>query len=170
MFRWSMKPSLLLLSNAGIAGLLVFAALAFFTVSQIQVGSDFFEAKRLSNSVAADFENPPQSLQKVYSLAVEAEDAATPAERQQLIAEIRDAHASYETGHQHYVQAVPPGPLHDLVAGESNAATEAWYAAVDQTFFPALVAADRRRGCRPQKVPWRPPTIAMPLPSTKSPD
>ena len=91
-----MKRSLLLLSNAGIAGLLVFAALAFFTVSQIQVGSDFFEAKRLSNSVAADFENPPQSLQKVYSLAVEAEDAATPSERQSLIAEIHDAHASSE--------------------------------------------------------------------------
>ena len=142
MFRWSMKRSLFLLSNAGIAGLLVFAALAFFTVSQIQVGSDFFEAKRLSNSVAADFENPPQSLQKVYSLAVEAEDAATPSERQSLIAEIRDAHTSYQSGHQHYVQALPPGSLHDLVAGESNAATEAWYAAADQAFFPALNAGD----------------------------
>ncbi len=138
-----MKRQLQLLSGAGIAGLAVFATLAFITISQIQVGSDFFVQKRLSNAVAADFENPPQSLQKVYSIAVEAEDAATIGERQECITKIRDARKDYESGHQHYVEVLPPGPLHDLVAGESNAATEAWYDAAEQTFFPAILAGDR---------------------------
>jgi methyl-accepting chemotaxis protein len=137
-----MRRKLQLLSGSGIAGLIVFAAVAFITVNQIQVGSDFFEAKRLSNSVAADFENPPQSLQKVYSLAVEAEDAPTADERQKLIAQIRDAHQDYETGHTHYAQVLPAGPLHDLVTGDSHAATEAWYLAAEQSFFPALNAGN----------------------------
>jgi len=142
MNNWSMKRKLQLLSSAGIAGLAIFAALAFFTVSQIQVGSEFFEQKRISNSVAADFENPPQSLQKVYSLAVEAEDAASPAASQPFIAQIRDARKDYETGHQHYMRVLPAGPLRDLVAGESNASTEAWYEAAEKSFFPALMAGD----------------------------
>ena len=143
MSAWSLKFKLQLLSGAGIAGLAVFAALAFFTINQIQVGSEFFEQKRLSNAVAADFENPPQSLQKVYSLAVEAEDATTPAERDDYIAQIRNARKDYDTGHQHYVQVLPPGPLHDLVAGESQSATEAWYTVAEQSFFPAILAGDR---------------------------
>jgi methyl-accepting chemotaxis protein len=142
MIGWSLRRKLQILSGAGIAGLVVFAVLAFFTIGQIQVGSDFFEQKRLSNSVAADFENPPQSLQKVYSIAIEAEDAGTSSEREQYIAQIRDARKDYESGHQHYVQALPPGPLHDLVAGESNSATEAWYDAAEQAFFPAIIAGD----------------------------
>jgi methyl-accepting chemotaxis protein len=139
----SMKRNLQLLSGAGIAGLAVFAALAFFTIGQIQVGSDFFDQKRISNAVAADFENPPESLQKVYSIAVEAEDASTAAERNEYIAQIRNARKDYESGHQHYVQVLPPGPLRDLVAGESHAATEAWYDSAEQTFFPAILAEDR---------------------------
>jgi methyl-accepting chemotaxis protein len=143
MDRFSMKRKLQLLSGAGIAGLAVFAALAFFTVNQIQVGSAFFEQKRISNAVAADFENPPQSLQKVYSLAIEAEDATTPAERDSFIAKIRDARKAYEAGHQHYLLVLPPGPLHDLIAGESDAATEAWYNAAENAFFPALISGGR---------------------------
>ncbi len=142
MRNWSMKRKLLLLSNAGIAGLAIFAAIAFLTVSQIQVGSDFFEQKRISNSVAADFENPPQSLQKVYSLAVEAGIAATASERQGFIEQIRAARKDYESGHQHYLQVLPQGRLRDLVAGESNDATEAWYSVAEQSFFPALANGD----------------------------
>ncbi len=145
MNRMSMKRKLLILSGAGILGLILFAALAFFTVSQIQVGSDFYEQKRLSNSVAADFENPPQSLQKVYSLAVEAADAATPADSQAYITQIRDARKDYESGHQHYVQVLPPGPLHNLVAGEAHTATELWYETAEREFFPALLAGDHAR-------------------------
>lgn len=134
-----------LLTASAAAGLLIFAVLTFYTISRIKVGSDFFVQKVISSSVAADFENPPQSLQKVYSLAVEAEDAATPATRQPLVAQIREARKDYESGHQHYVQVLPPGALHDLVAGESNAATEAWYNAAEQQFFPALEAGDHTR-------------------------
>jgi methyl-accepting chemotaxis protein len=142
MTQWSIRRNLQLLIGSGIAGLAIFAAVAFFTVSQIQVGSDFFAQKRLSNSVAADFENPPQSLQKVYSLAVEAEDAATPSERETFIAQIRAARKDYEQGHEHYVRDLPEGPLHDLVAGESHSASEAWYLAAEQAFFPAIEAGD----------------------------
>ena len=153
MRRWSMKWKLVLLSNAGIAGLAIFAAIAFLTVSQIQVGSDFFEQKRTSNSVAADFENPPQSLQKVYSLAVEAKDAATPGERQKIIEQIREAHKDYQSGHQHYMQVLPQGRLRDLIAGESNDATEAWYSAAEQKFFPALLAGDLAAAEQARKGP-----------------
>ena len=142
MNQWSIRRKLQILIGASIVGLAVFAAFAFITVSQIQVGSAFFEQKHLSNSVAADFENPPQSLQKVYSLAVEANDAATPAEREAFIAQIRAARKDYESGHQHYTQVLPPGPLRDLVAGEGNVSTEAWYAAAEQAFFPALESGD----------------------------
>jgi methyl-accepting chemotaxis protein len=133
------------LTAVAVTGLLIFAVLAFRTISQIQVGSDFFAQKRMSNSVAADFENPPQSLQKVYSLAVEAEDASTQAERELLIEQIRSARKDYESGHQHYMQILPPGPLRDLVAGVSNTSTEAWYDVAEQQFFPALAAGDRAR-------------------------
>jgi methyl-accepting chemotaxis protein len=131
------------LTAVAVAGLLVFAALAFFTISQIQVGSDFFAQKRMSNSVAADFENPPQSLQKVYSLAVEAEDATAQADRESFIGQIRAARKDYESGHRHYVEILPPGALHDLVAGESDRSTEAWYDVAEKQFFPALEAENR---------------------------
>jgi HAMP domain-containing protein len=133
------------LTAVSVTGLLIFAVLAFRTISQIQVGSDFFAQKRMSNSVAADFENPPQSLQKVYSLAVEAEDAPTQPERDSLIEEIRSARKDYESGHQHYMAILPPGPLRDLVAGASNTSTEAWYDVAEQQFFPALAAENRAR-------------------------
>ncbi len=133
------------LTGTAAAGLLIFVALALYTVSRIQVGSDFFAQKRLSNSVAADFENPSQSLQKVYSLAVQAQDAVTPAEREALIGQIRTARKDYESGHQQYMQVLPAGPLRDLVAGESHAAYEAWYDVAEQQFFPALEAGDRLR-------------------------
>jgi methyl-accepting chemotaxis protein len=143
--RSSMKARLYLLSLSGVGGLILFALMAFITVSQIEVGSDFFQQKRLSNSVAADFENPPQSLQKVYSLAVEAEDAATPADQKELVAKIRAAREDYEKGHAQYVQVLPPGALRNLIAGESHAATEAWYEAAEKDFFPALAAGDVER-------------------------
>lgn len=149
----SIRARLYLLSLSGMAGLVLFGLLAFFTVSQIEVGSDFFQQKRLSNSVAADFENPPQSLQKVYSLAVEAEDAGSAAEQKDLIAKIRAAHQDYLQGHEHYVQVLPAGPLHDLIAGESHAATEAWYDAAEREFFPALAAGDRDRAEQARKGP-----------------
>ncbi len=140
MNRTSMRRKLQLLSGAGIAGLAVFAALAFFTVTRIQV---LFEQRRLSSAIAADFGNPRQSLQKVHSLAVEAEDAAMQADRDLLVAQIREARKDYESGHEAYIKALPRGKLRDLMAGESNAATEAWYAAAEKSFIPAIAAGDR---------------------------
>jgi len=149
----SIKNKLRLLSGSGIAALALFAMVSFFTVKQIQVGSKFFEAKRLSNAVAADFENPPQSLQKVYSLAIQAEDAGSPTERDALIAAIRAAHEDYRKGHENYIKVLPAGALHDLIAGESNQATEAWYAAAESELFPALLAGDHARAEAARKGP-----------------
>jgi methyl-accepting chemotaxis protein len=139
MSRWSMKRKLQFLSAAGIAGLAIYAALALFTVIGIQA---LTEQRRLSHAIAADFGTPAQSLQSVHSLAVEAEDATAQEDRDAFIAKIREARKNYESGHERYVKSLPPGRLRDLVAGASHDAAEAWYAAAEQSFLPAIASGD----------------------------
>lgn len=122
--------------------LAAFAAISFYTLSQVEVGSRVSNDARLIGNVAGDFENPPMSPLNVFPAAVRAQSAASRDEIAALASQVHQAHLDYEKGYENYSTQVPPGPVHDNIE-RGRADAETWFNLAENQYFPALENGDK---------------------------
>lgn len=142
MRNWSIQRKLMAFVGCAVLALIVFALVAFRSMSEIAVGSPLYQRNRAALAVASHFEINTQGIQSVHAMAIEAEEADTVAERQSFDKAIRAAHQEFERGHQYYLQIVPAGPLRDVIAGPEYQSAEDWYNAAEREFLPLLEKSD----------------------------
>ncbi|MGB6742528.1 MAG: methyl-accepting chemotaxis protein [Terracidiphilus sp.] len=145
MISWKNLPirkKLGVLVAASIVGQIAFAAISFFTLNQIGVGSELSRNSHLVASIGGDYEDPTMSLLNSYPWAVRAQKATSAEEIAKLADHVHSLRLNYESGFAHYDQAVPAGTvLNEIHEGHDSA--ELWFDMAEQQYFPALEAGKR---------------------------
>lgn len=141
--RMKFAAKLALMAGTAIAGLLLFAALTFFMVRAVRINSPMYQDIALAYQLAGDCYDPPASLVAAAPVVIELEDANSADEVRKYAAVLHQDRQAFEQAHQHYQQALPPGPIRDLMRNESYPTGEAWFDAAENGFVPALLAGDR---------------------------
>lgn len=126
----------------GIAGLLLFAVMAFVTIREVRFGSTAFAQNRIAHDIDRDFVAPSQSLLSAYAFYRQCRAAHGRADIEQAWQTLRQAHTSLEEGHRFYLQAMPPGPLRELITVDSYQSAEQWYRIVESEYMPWIEKGD----------------------------
>jgi methyl-accepting chemotaxis protein len=130
------------MTAASLLGLAIFALLAFATLRIVQIGSPLYNDIALGYQLAGDVYDPPASLVAALPDAIAAEDASSPEETAKAIDQLRQAHQAFDQSHQHYQQALPSGPIQELMKNDSYPSGEQWFQIAEQRFIPALLNGD----------------------------
>lgn len=133
----SIRIKLSLLTGLAGAGLIVFAAISFLTLSEVEVGSKISQTAHLIGNVAADFENPPMSPLNAFPPAVRAQDCTSAADVDQLASRVHEMRLGYEKGYEQYMAEVPAGPVRDTIE-QGRGDAEVWFDLAEQRYFPLL--------------------------------
>ena len=136
------RSKLTLLSGASILTLGVFAALAYSTLRAVKIASPLYNDISLAYSLAGDCYDPPASLVAALPPAIAAEDSTNPAETQKYVALLRQEHQAFEDSQKHYDQALPPGPIKDVLRNETYPTGEQWFSIAEAEYIPALLTGD----------------------------
>ena len=127
-----------LMTIAAVAGLALFALIAFLTLHVVRINSPLYQDIALAYQLAGDCYDPPASLVAALPAALGAEDAASEAERRRFIEQLRADAQAFETSHKHYQEVLPEGPIRSLMRDQSYPSGHDWYALAGQKYIPAL--------------------------------
>ena len=140
--RLSIRLRLQLLIGVACGALLIFAALSFFIMSKVRVGSQIEQEKSLAASVAADYENPPMSPLNSYPIASRTLTANSADELRVAEAKVHANRQDYEQGYAKYIAQLPEGIVRNEVLTSYKDA-EIWFDLAEKEFFPALDRGER---------------------------
>ena len=126
---WQMpiRSHLRLLVAAGLSGLLIFAAVAFTALIQIEVNGPIYRRISLSQNVVSDYVPPPESLLQAALICNMMENASDPAQLQRYVYQFQVAQHSFETKFADYMRRMPEGTLKDLMRGTAYMSAEEYF-------------------------------------------
>lgn len=136
------RTKLRLLVAVAVAGLALFAAVTFKTISEVKAGSAAFLRNRVAGEVSRDFGSPSQAIISVYPSFFQSRNISDPADMERLNLVLHRAHASLEAGHKRYLEVLDPGRLRDLVTVDAYDSAEAWFAVAEKEYMPAVERGD----------------------------
>lgn len=137
-----------------VSGLVLFAVMAFLTISEVRAGSGLFSENRVAYEITRDFDAPTQSLLSAYPFFRQSELAHTQEDYDRLRSLLQQKHAELEDGHRHYLQVMPPGRLRDLITEDAYQSAEEWYNVAEQEYMPLVErgAMDKAANLREMKL------------------
>ena len=127
-----------LLIGIAAAGLLLFAVMAFVTISEVRTGSSAFQQNRVAYDISRDFVDASQSLLSAYPFYRMSLAAHTEAEIAKVRAYLSASRAQLEVGHQHYLHVALPDQLRDLVTVQSYQSAEQWHTSAEREYMPLI--------------------------------
>jgi signal transduction histidine kinase len=130
------------LVGTGLSGLVIFAAVAFTALMEIEVNGPIYRRISLSQDLVSDYVPPSESLLQVAVICSMMTDTSDPAELQRYIDRFRTAQHQFEAQHIEYMHRVPEGPLKDLMRGTAYQAAEEYFQIAQQSFIPLVVTGD----------------------------
>src|ERR1035441_2646260 len=113
--RMKFSAKLRLMTGAAVLGLALFALVAYTTLRTVRINSPIYQDIALGYQLAGDCYDPPASLVAALPPALAAEDAQTAEETQKSVDLLRAAHKAFTESQKHYSEALPPGPIRDLM-------------------------------------------------------
>ena len=140
--RFSGKLGLMI--GWAIAGLGLFAVLAFFTLNTVRINSPLYQDIALGYQLAGDCYDPPASLVAALPPAIAAEDSQNPEETLKAVALLRQDHQAFEDSQKHYFEALPAGAIKDLMRADAYPAGEEWFSIAEKEYIPALLSGDHK--------------------------
>jgi len=141
----SFKMKLLLLVSSAVLGLLVFGAVSFMTLNQVEVGSQIYQQIVMTKDVNADYVPPSQSLAVAVVHAVKMEEAPDQAGTQHFLELLRQDKKDFDESHAKWMKQLPEGKLKELVGGTAYASANEWFGIAEQEFIPAILSGDRKK-------------------------
>jgi signal transduction histidine kinase len=130
------------LAGTGLFGLVVFAAVAFIALMQIEVNGPIYRKISLSQDLVSDYVPPSESLLQVALICSMMADTSDPAELRRYIDRLRTVQHDFETRHIDYMHRVPEGPLKDMMRGTAYKTAEEYFQIAQQSFIPLLLKGD----------------------------
>jgi methyl-accepting chemotaxis protein len=141
----SLKTKLLLLVITSMLGLVVFGAVSFMTLRQVEVNGPMYDLISMDKDVVADYVPPAQSLLPAVLYCVKMEEAADPATRQHYLDLLRGAQKDFEEGHAVWMRRVPEGQLKQLMAGSGYRIEHEYFEIAQKEFVPAVLAGELKQ-------------------------
>ena len=137
------------LSATGLCGLVVFAAVAFAALLEIEVNGPIYQRISLSKDLIAAYVPPSESLLQAALICGMMREASDPAELQRYENQFEAARKDFETQHADYIQRVPDGKLKDLMRGTAYQSAEQYFQIARQAYIPLILRGDHEEA---QKV------------------
>ena len=134
--------NLRLLSATGLCGLVIFAAVAFAALLQIEVNGPIYQRISLSKDLISSYVPPSESLLQAALVCGMMGEASDPAELQRYQNEFDAARGDFETQHADYMRRVPEGELKDLMRGTAYQSAEQYFQIARQTYIPLILQGD----------------------------
>jgi PAS domain S-box-containing protein len=139
----NVRSKLRLMTVVAVAGLAVFAALTFTSLSEVAVRGPIYESIKLSRDVVTEYVPPSQTLLRIALLTATVADSAGDDEHNHL-ARLHDAMNTLEEHHPRYLGRMPDGELKDLMNGVAYTTAVDYIRIVREEFLP-LVQAGRMK-------------------------
>jgi methyl-accepting chemotaxis protein len=140
--RMRFSAKLGLMTGSAVLGLSTFAAIAYYTLRVVCIGSPTYLDIALAYQLAGDCYDPPASLVGALPPAIAAEDATTPEATRKYVELLRGTSTAFEASHKHYQEVLPAGAMRDLMRDESYPSGHQWFAISEQEYIPALLAGN----------------------------
>jgi signal transduction histidine kinase len=137
------------LSATGLCGLVIFAAVAFAALLQIEVNGPIYQRISLSKDLISAYVPPSESLLQAALICGMMGQASDPAELQRYADQFDAARKDFETLHTDYMHRVPEGELKDLMRGTAYQSAEQYFQIARQTYIPLILRGDHEEA---QKV------------------
>ena len=130
------------LSATGLCGLVIFAAVAFAALLQIEVNGPIYQRISLSKDLISAYVPPSESLLQAALICGMMGEASDPAELKRYETEFDAAREDFETQHADYMRRVPEGKLKDLMRGTAYQSAEEYFQIARQTYIPLILQGD----------------------------
>jgi signal transduction histidine kinase len=127
----------------------VFAAVAFAALLEIEVNGPIYQRISLSKDLIAAYVPPSESLLQAALICGMMREASDPAELQRYENQFEAARKDFETQHADYIQRVPDGKLKDLMRGTAYQSAEQYFQIARQAYIPLILRGDHEEA---QKV------------------
>ena len=127
------------LSATGLCGLVIFAAVAFAALLQIEVNGPIYKRISLSKDLISAYVPPSQSLLQAALICGMMGKASDPVELQRYENQFDAAREDFETQHADYMRRVPEGKLKELMRGTAFQSGEQYFQIAHQTYIPLIL-------------------------------
>src|SRR5271170_423308 len=135
----SFKAKLVLLVGSSLLGLVVFAVVAFTTLSKVKVSGPLYELITADKDVVADYVPPTQSLLTAEAYCVKMEESSDQATRQHYLDLFKGEQKDFEEGHAVWMHRLPEGKLRQLMAATAYTAGHEYLEIAQAEFVPAVL-------------------------------
>jgi len=116
----------------GIFGLLIFGAVAFTALFQVEVNGPLYRTISLSNNLIADYVPPSESLLQPARICAEITDAPDQESRLRYEAALKSFEVEYNRQYANYMARVPEGGLKGTMRGEAHDTALEYFRLADQ--------------------------------------
>lgn len=140
----TVKSKLVMLVVSFVAGMVVFGAIAFSTLSTVKINGALYNQIRLGNDVLADIAPPTASITPARLLVSRIEDSAMEGNRQEaqkLITSFTQAKSDFDSANQGYIQKLPDGDLKEAVKSSYQLGSQ-WFDTAQSKFIEPLEGGD----------------------------
>jgi signal transduction histidine kinase len=138
----AIRSHLLWLAATGLVGLVVFAAVAFMALMEIEVNGPIYRKISLSQDLVSDYVPPSESLLQAALICNVMTDTSDPAELRRYIDRLQVAQHDLEARHIDYMRRVPEGPLKDMMRGTAYQTAEEYFQIAQQSLIPLVLKGD----------------------------
>ena len=130
------------LSATGLCGLVIFAAVAFAALLEIEVNGPIYRRISLNKDLISAYVPPSESLLEAALICGMMGEAYDPAELQRYENQFDAARQDFETQHADYMRREPEGKLKDLMRGTAYQSAEQYFEIARNTYIPLILQGD----------------------------
>ena len=121
---------------------MVFAAVAFMALTEIEVNGPIYRKISLSQDLVSDYVPPSESLLQAALICNMMTDTSDPSEIRRYIDRLRAAQHDFESRHVDYMHRVPEGDLKDMMRGTAYQTAEEYFQIAEHNFIPLILKGD----------------------------
>ncbi|MDR3763022.1 MAG: methyl-accepting chemotaxis protein [Acidobacteriota bacterium] len=137
----SFKVKMSLMIGIAFAGLAIFGVLAFWTLKQVQIGSEAYGLITLDQALSSDLSTPSLGLQETRRTLYQLEDA-TPEKRAKFIQNAHQFESTFRKAHDDYKSQVKNPPLLAMLNGDVYQQGIKYFEIMDNEYLPLVEKGD----------------------------
>src|SRR5262245_5040522 len=138
----SMTGKLYLLAGVCVAGLVIFAAVAFMTLNTVKVNGPHYAQIIEYKDLLADVLPPPNYIVETYLTAEQMREVKSREQLDELLKRYAKLKEEYQTRQQYWRQNLEEGSTKTELIETSRKPAEAFFAVIDNELVPALEKGD----------------------------
>jgi len=124
--------------GAALLGMIIFAAMAFRTLSQVEIGSADYELIVLDKDLQGDYLPPGLSIDSTQRDLLQLEATTNPDDRRPLIEKVRGSEKTLQERHDYYRQRIKNPKLREALDGPAYTAAQQYFRLFETQYLPII--------------------------------